>query len=294
MSSAPTTDVTFEAERSRLVGGAYRITGSRADADDIVQDAWLRWQAADRAGIDRPAAWLTTVVSRIALDRLKSAQHRRETYVGPWLPEAANVESGVEQHAEMVESLTLGFLAVLERLNPVERVVFLLADVFGVPFDEIAGVVDKSPAACRQVASRARRRVHDERPRFEPTDDEAWAVTLAFLDAATRGDMASLMELLAPEVVAVSDGGPDHHAARRPVVGVEKVARFVSNLTRRGLELGVEVEARLVNGQPGVVVFDDGVLFDALVCSVVDGRVDRIWTLVNPEKTATIDTPPVV
>ena len=143
---------TFEEERDRLLGLAYRITGSQADADDVVQEAWLRWDRSDQATVERPGAWLTTVTSRIALDRLRAAQRAREAYVGPWLPEIAVTEAGPAERAELAESLTVGFLAVLERLGPVERVVFLLADVFSVPFDEIAGVVERSPEACRQIA----------------------------------------------------------------------------------------------------------------------------------------------
>ena len=153
MSGVAMHDQIFESERTRLLGVAYRITGSRAEADDIVQEAWLRWERADHSSIERPAAWLTTVTSRLALDRLRSAQHRRETYVGPWLPDAATAEPGPAERAELVESLTMGFLAVLERLQPVERVVFLLADVFDVPFDEIATVVDRRSTTCRRTCA---------------------------------------------------------------------------------------------------------------------------------------------
>lgn len=284
----------FAAERPRLVGLAYRITGSRTEAEDVVQDAWLRWQQADRTGIRNPAAWLTTVTSRLALDTLRSARVRREAYVGPWLPEAVTPEPGPDERAEVAESITVGFLAVLERLGPVERVVFLLADVFGVPFDEIATVVDRSPEACRQVASRARRRVREERPRYAPTDAEAWRVTEAFLTAAAVGDMDAVIALLAPDAVLVSDGGPDHHAARRPVLGAERVARFVINLSRRGLREEVSIEVHPVNGQPGIVVRrPDGTLRTVLTMSVVDGRVDRVWGLVNPDKAATLHLPPI-
>jgi len=286
-------DDAFAAERSRLVGLAYRITGSRAEADDIVQEAWLRWDASDRGAIEKPAAWLTTVTSRLALDRLRSAQHRREAYVGPWLPEAATVEPGPADRAELAESLTVGFLAVLERLGPVERVVFLLADVFATPFDEIAATVGRSPEACCQLASRARRRVREGRPRFASTDADAWRVTNAFLQAVADGDLVAVTELLAPDVVGVSDGGADHRAARHPVLGPDRVARLVVNLTRRGLDLGVELDLREVNGQPAVIARIDGHVVLTAVTSVVDGRIERLWTLVNPEKTATLDLPPV-
>ncbi len=284
-------DATFEAERGRLVGLAYRITGSRAEADDVVQDAWLRWQRADPSTVVRPAAWLTTVTSRLALDRLKSARHRRETYVGPWLPEPADPEPGPADRAELAESLTVGFLTILERLGPVERVVFLLADVFGVPFDEIATVVDKTPEACRQVASRARRRVRQERPRFEATDEEAWRVTAAFLSAAQAGDLDALVALLADDALLVSDGGAERHAARRPIVA-ERIPRFVANLTRR-TEAGDVITPRLLNGQPGVVVERDGRVEFALTVSVVGGEVDRIWIHRNPTKLEALTRPPL-
>lgn len=283
----------FEAERSRLIGLAYRITGFRAEADDIVQDAWLRWQAADRSTIDRPEAWLTTVTSRIALDRLRSARSRRETYVGPWLADAVVADPNPEDHLELAESLTLGFLAVLERLQPTERVVFILADVFGLSYREIAEVVDRSPEACRQVASRARRRVREERPRFEATDDQAWRVTGAFLEAVVGGDQEALMALLAPDVVEVSDGGPDHRAGRRPVVGAKQVSRLVINLARRDLEPHLQVEVRAVNGQPGFVIYDQDQVIMAMSVSVVGGKVDRLWVLVNPDKAATVELPPI-
>lgn len=284
----------FEAERARLTGLAYRIIGSRAEADDVVQDAWLRWQGADRALIENPAGWLTTVTSRLALDHLRSARVRREAYVGPWLPEAATAEPGPAERVEVAESVTVGFLAVLERLGPVERVVFLLADVFGVPFEEIATVVDRSPEACRQVASRARRRVREGRPRYAPTDAEAWRVTEAFLGSAAMGDLGAVVALLAPDAVLTSDGGPHHRAARLPVVGAERVARFVVNLAVRQMGSGATAEARAINGQPGVVVrAADGTVLTALALSVVDGRVDRVWGLVNPDKTASLAAPPL-
>lgn len=284
-------DATFEAERRRLVGLAYRITGSRAEADDVVQDAWLRWERVDPATVLRPAAWLTTVTSRLALDRLKSARHRREAYVGPWLPEPVEPAPGPADRVELAESLTVGFLALLERLGPVERVVFLLADVFGVPFEEIGVVVGRSPEACRQVASRARGRVRDGRPRFEATDDEAWQVTAAFLGAAQAGDLAALVDLLAPGAVLVSDGGAERHAARRPILA-DRIPRFVANLAARG-EHGDVLTPRLLNGQPGVVVERAGVVEFVLTVSVVGARVDRIWIHRNPTKLESLARDPV-
>jgi RNA polymerase sigma-70 factor (ECF subfamily) len=281
----------FERERPRLEGLAYRITGSRATAEDVVQDAWLRWDRADRTAVEKPAAWLTTVTSRLALDHLKSAQHTRETYVGPWLPEVAVAEPGPEEHAELAESLTIGFLAVLERLGPTERVVFLLADVFATPFDEIAEVVDKSPEACRQIASRARTRVREGRPRFAPTDDEAWQVAMAFLLAAQVGDLDSLVSLLADDALAISDGGAEHHAARRPIIA-ERIPRFAANLSQRAPE-GTEYTFQLVNGQPAGVCWLDGVAFDVIVVAVAGGQIQRIWTIRNPNKLQSITSTPI-
>ncbi len=281
----------FEQERPRLEGLAYRITGSRMTAEDIVQDAWLRWERTDQASVERPAAWLTTVTSRLALDHLKSAQHARETYIGPWLPEVAVAEPGPAEQAELAESVTIGFLAVLERLGPTERVVFLLAEVFATPYDEIASVVGKSPEACRQIASRARTRVREGRPRFAPTDDDAWQVATAFLTAAQVGDLDALVSLLADDALAVSDGGADHHAARRPVVAA-RIPRFVSNLAARIPE-GAEVEAMAINGEPGIVISQQGRPTMAIAISVANGQVQRIWSILNPEKLQTLTCPPI-
>jgi RNA polymerase sigma-70 factor (ECF subfamily) len=279
----------FEDERSRLVGLAYRITGSRTEADDIVQDAWLRWNGTDRGAIERPAAWLTTVTSRLAIDRLRSARHRRESYVGPWLPEPTTLAPDPAEGAEAAESLTIGFLAVLERLSPTERVVFLLSDVFAVPFADIAQAVDKSPDACRQIASRARRRVREDRPRFAPTDDDAWRITAAFLAAAQQGDTQALLALLGDHAVAVSDGGPTVRAARRPIVA-DRIPRFLVNLTRRGLAAGDDVVPVCLNGQPGIAVRRRGRTTLAVVVAVADGRIDRVWTVLNPVKLAALDS----
>ncbi|WP_421121195.1 RNA polymerase sigma factor SigJ [Aquihabitans daechungensis] len=256
-----------------------------------MQDAWLRWERTDRSSVERPAAWLTTVTSRLALDHLKSAQHERETYVGPWLPEVAVAEPGPAEHAELAESVTIGFLTVLERLGPTERVVFLLADVFATPFDEIAEVVDKTPEACRQIASRARTRVREGRPRFAPTDDDAWQVATAFLTAAQVGDLDALVSLLADDALAISDGGADHHAARRPVVA-ERIPRFVANLATRMPE-GAEVEAKLINGEPGIIISEHGEPTMALALSVADGQVQRIWSILNPDKLRALARPPI-
>jgi RNA polymerase sigma-70 factor (ECF subfamily) len=282
---------TFEAERARLTGLAYRITGSRTVAEDLVQEAWIRWSATDRSTIERPAAWLTTVTSRLALDHLRSAQHRRESYVGPWLPEPTPIAVDPAEHAELAESLSMGFLAVLERLGPTERVVFLLGEVFALPYAEIATVVDRSPEACRQIASRARTRVREGRPRFEATDDEAWQVAAAFLGAAQAGDLASLIALLDPEAVLVSDGGAEHRAARRPVTAT-RIPRLVANLARR-MPTDAQLAFQLLNGQPWVVLRQQEGPTQAMGFSVVEGRIVRIWIVRNPDKLDALEAIPI-
>jgi RNA polymerase sigma-70 factor, ECF subfamily len=282
--AAPAWVDAFEAARPRLLGLAYRMLGTVADAEDVVQEAYLRWHATDHEAVERPEAWLTTVTSRLALDRLRSAQHRRESYVGPWLAEPVLVAPGPEEAAELADSLTLGFLAVLDRLGPVERAVFLLADVFAVPFAEIAEAVGKSPAACRQIASRARARIREDAPhRSAPRADEQTLIAELLLAVAT-GDVEAAVARLAPDAVCVSDGGALRRAARRPVVGAERVARFLINTSRKGYDQAT-FSAATINGRPGIVVSVQGeVDFVATFDAADDGRVAAIWMVRNPEK----------
>lgn len=302
-------DAVFAAERGRLVGLAYRITGSRLDAEDVVQEAWLRAQRVDGATLDRPEAWFTRVVSRLALDHLRSARHRRETYVGPWLPEpvrtlpaprppwssrphvtpgAVATDDDPAELAAVAESLTFGFLRLLETLGPAERVVFLLADVFDTPFDEIAAVVERTPEACRQLASRARRRVRAGDVRHDLPED-ANQVVGALLGAVAAGDVDRVVALLADDVVIVGDGGARTHTARRPVVGSRRAARYLVNLSQRWLP-HVDVEPVAINGEPGVVMRLHGRdrLFLALAVQVCDGRAAAIHIVRNPDKLAAL------
>jgi RNA polymerase sigma-70 factor (ECF subfamily) len=274
----------FEAERCHLRSLAYRMLGSLADADDVVQDTWLRWQgigAHRRAEIERPSAWLTTAATRLALDRLKSAQRQREEYIGPWLPEPVLTDHDPAESVVLAESLTLGFLTVLERLGPVERAVFLLADVFDEPFASIAATVGRSEEACRQIASRARRRVSDERRRFEPADSDA--LLQAFVAACSVGSIDAFRKVLTDDVVLVSDGGADVHAARRPVVGLDRVVRLLANLARR-LPADIDIEFHRVNHEPGLVVRRNGLPWYVLVLAVRDGRAEAVRLVLNPAK----------
>lgn len=283
---------TFEAERRRLFDVAYRLLGSVADCEDVLQEAYLRW--ADQAGrsIDNPPAFLTTVVSRLALDRLRSARSRREQYVGPWLPEPVAVSAGPDDDVVLAESLTFGFLAVLERLGPVERAVFVLHDVFAVPFAEIAGIVERSEPNCRQIARRARERVRAEGPgrRSRPTPSEQAGLIDAFLAAVVSGDVDRLEQLLAEDVVHVSDGGADHHAARRPVVGRHRVARLFVNLAKRAPQ-GAAVEMLTLNGEPSIMVTVEGRPFVTVTLRFAGGLVTDIWAVVNPDKIAHLGRP---
>lgn len=288
----PAPDAVFEAERGRLHGLAYRMLGSAADADDVVQETWLRWHRLGpdgRAAVERPAAWLTTAASRIALDVLKSAQRQRQHYVGPWLPEPLLTAADPADTVEQAESLTLGFLVVLERLAPVERAVFLLGDVFGESYAAIAAVVDRSEDACRQIAARARRRVRDERRRVTSPAGAATATDLVhrFMAACAFGQVDELRSILVEDVVLVSDGGRTVHAARRPVVGAERVSRFLANVTRR-LPVTVAVEMVRVNGEPGLL-FRRGGRPSMVMAFEVDGdRIAAVRLVINPAKLARI------
>ncbi|HKA03292.1 MAG TPA: RNA polymerase sigma factor SigJ [Acidimicrobiales bacterium] len=278
----------FAQERPRLLGLAYRLLGSVIDAEDVVQDAWLRWQRADRSEIDNPAAWLTTVTSRLGLDRLRAQQRRKEDYVGPWLPEPFAGGPGPEERAELAESLTLGFLAVLDRLGPVERAVFLLADVFGEPFPSIARSVGRSEDACRQIASRARRRVREERAGARAADR---GLLEKLVLAISAGEVDRVIELLAPEIVLVSDGGANRHAARRPIVGRERVARYLVNLAGRWSPEDGTAEIADVNGAPALVLRFDAAAPVVMTSDRVGDRVVTIRLVVNPEKLGALDRP---
>lgn len=289
-------ELLFAAERARLVGLAYRILGSRLDAEDVVQEAWFRLQRSDLDAIEVPEAWLTTVVSRLALDQLKSARRRRETYVGPWLPEPVRTPQRTDDDpaelAAMGETLTTGFLQLLDSLNPVERVVFLLAEVFQVPHSQIATVVDRSPDATRQIASRARRRIKQVESPRPALDPRANHVVDQLVAALLEGDLDQVLGLVADDAELVSDGGAETHAARRPVVGAERVARFATNITKRlGAFAGtatVEMERNPINAEPGLVVLLDGQPFLAASFTVVDGKVSRVHLMRNPSKLAAL------
>jgi len=274
----------FEEHRRHLFGVAYRMLGSVAEAEDVVQDTWLRWEAAADDDVRSPRSYLTTVATRLAIDRLRSAQRRREEYVGPWLPEPLVTDDDPASTAELADSLSVAFLLVLERLNPVERAVLLLHDVFGYGYDEVASIVERTPANCRQIASRARAHLTGARPvRPRPTQEEEQRLAFAFSAAATSGDLAALEGMLAEDAVLWSDGGAARRAARRPVRGRDRVARFIVNVAQR---MPVDGSAEFVhlNGEPAIIVRTPAGPYFTMAVELDGGVVRSVRTVTNPEK----------
>ncbi len=287
--SAPSHDSDpFQHARPRLLGLAYRMLGSRADAEDILQDAWLRYQGVDPDGIDNPDAWLTTVVTRLSLDRLKSARVQREVYVGPWLPEPVVDANGMspESATELADDLSFALLLTLERLTPAERAAFLLHDVFDTPFATVAAALERSEAACRQLASRARKAVRQAHPGQQATDADHLALLQQFVVAIGSGRTEGLMQLLATDAIAYADGGGVRISALNPIRGRTNVARFYMGLARKFITRGTEATMRTIvlNGRPAVLLFLDGQLDQALNIDVRDGLINRIYSVRNPEK----------
>jgi len=275
----------FERHRRHLAGLAYRMLGSVAESEDVVQDAYLRWHAADRGAIDNPKAYLTTVIMRLALDRARSAQRRREIYVGPWLPERV-VEAAPPAEA-VAGDASFALMLALERLSPLERAAFLLHDVFDLDFDEVAAALGRSTAACRQFASRARGRVRSARPRFEVDADESRRVADAFFAASRSGDTAALRELLAEAVALHSDGGGRRRAMLRVLTGVDRVSRLFLYIARNGARATARwFRLVAINGLPGwLTVEADGAL-QATAVEIEDGRIAAIYIVRNPDKLA--------
>jgi len=276
--------------RPLLFSIAYRMVGSVSDAEDIVQDAYLRYhRATQEAGtqVDSPKSYLSTVTTRLALDHLRSARVRREQYVGPWLPEPllTDPEPDVAERVELDESMSVAFLVVLESLSPVERAVFLLHDVFDFSYAEIATIVDKTQANCRQLATRARRRVDEGRPRFTSSPDELTEITERFLAACRDGDVESFVELLADDVVFYGDGGGHGYGIPNPVYGGDRVARLLAGFQRQFEPGEVTLEPVEVNGQPGARCLDaSGRLVNVLTIDIEDGAVQRVWSVINHDK----------
>ncbi|WP_455359537.1 RNA polymerase sigma factor SigJ [Streptomyces sp. SYSU K21746] len=288
MATDTVTDL-FEEHRPVLTGVAYRMLGRVADAEDVVQDAWLRWSAADRDDVQQPRAYLVRITTRLAIDRLRQLQSRREAYVGPWLPEPLVTDFGhtvpdTAERAVLAESVSFAVLVVLESLSPLERAVFVLREAFGFPFAEIATALDRSEAAVRQLAGRARRHVEERKPRFDVDPDERRALTERFLAAASGGDLDSLMSLLAPDVRLVGDSGGKAKAPLRVIETADKVGRFLAGAAQKGVAAVVDYRFVELNGAPALLVLADGRPDSVFQLEVVDGRIQCIYIVRNPDK----------
>lgn len=274
--------------RARLLGLAYRMLGSFADAEDVVQDAYLRFARADRDGVRSTEAFLVRIVTRLCLDRLKSARARRETYVGPWLPEPVTEVEPVtpETARELADDLSFALMLTLERLTGPERAAFLLHDVFETPYAEVAEALGKSEAACRQLAARARKAVRRERPLQQADAQEHAALLGGFMEAIASGDPARLRHLLTDDAVALSDGGGVKPAALNPIFGADKVVRFFVGLHRKAAaqEMKTRFAPVAINGAPGCLVFIDGDLDQTITIDICDHRIRTIYIVRNPDK----------
>lgn len=286
----------FEAQRPLLLGIGYRILGAVADAEDVVQEAWLRWSGVDLAEVRNAEAFLTTVVTRLALDRLRRVKARREVYPGSWLPEPValarvTVDGDADEEptaAELADSLSMALLVVLETLSPLERAAFVLREVFDRPYADVAAVLGRTEPAVRQLVHRARDRVRAGRPRYE-TDQATHAdVARRFGAACVDADIAALLDVLAPDVVVLSDGGGVAQAPRRPVHGRAKVARLLAGISGR-VPAGVEISYEAINGRLGAVARLGGAALSAVSLTVVDGRVQTVHLIANPAKLAALD-----
>jgi RNA polymerase sigma-70 factor, ECF subfamily len=276
----------FEQLRPRLFGVAYRMTGSVADADDICQDAWLRWRSTDTTTIDNPEAYLVRVVTHQAIDHARALHRKRETYIGPYLPEPLITPTADYplEVAELADSLTFAFLVMLDTLDPIERAVILLHDVFGYTFDEVGCAMNRTSAACRKTASRARRTLRAQPAPTTRASDQHVRALRSFVAATVAGDINALIALLAPDIVQLDDTGGTRPAARRPVVGAERVARLMINLTRR-LAPNTRAETVLVNTNLGLLLRTNGRPDLVLAFEFeFDDRIARIWVQANPEK----------
>ncbi|MFF2084125.1 RNA polymerase sigma-70 factor [Nocardia sp. NPDC058176] len=290
-SGAPPTHApdAFDTFRPLLFTIAYEILGSAADAEDVLQDSYLRWREVPRTEVEHPRAYLVQVVTRQSINHLRTVRRRREDYVGTWLPEPIRTTPEAGHDVLLAESVSMAMLLVLETLGPTERAVFVLSEVFGHSLVEIAELIGKSDTAVRQIAHRARAHVRSRRQRFQPDSETSRAVIARFLLAARTGDVEALLAVLAPDVVQISDGGGRVSAARRPITGAEQVARFLVGLVR-GPMAGMSVEFGTFNAAPAVLARDvDGRLDSVLLVEVIDDLVTGLYAIRNPDKLGSVD-----
>ncbi|MGW4106067.1 RNA polymerase sigma-70 factor [Streptomyces sp. NPDC004976] len=287
MTADSVTDV-FEEHRPLLLGVAYRMLGRVADAEDVVQDAWLRWSGDDRSAVREPRGYLVRVTTRLAIDRLRQIKARRETYVGPWLPEPYATHFGdtvpdTAERAVLADSVSLAVLVVMESLSPLERAVFVLREAFGYPYADIAAMLDRREPAVRRLAGRARGHIEERRPRYEVDPVRRRDLTERFLAAAAGGDLAGLMELLAPDVRLVGDSGGKSRAPLRVLEGADHVGRFLLGVAVKGVG-DMTVRFLELNGGPAVLVLSGGRPDSVFQLDVADGRVQAVYIVRNPDK----------
>ncbi|MET9215765.1 MULTISPECIES: RNA polymerase sigma-70 factor [unclassified Nocardia] len=278
----------FVTHRNLLFTVAYEILGSAADAEDVLQETWLRWADVDQAEIRDPRAYLVRIATRQALTRLRTLGRRKETYVGPWLPEPLLTAPDVAEDVELADSVSMAMMLVLETLAPIERAVFVLREVFDLAYDEIAAAVDKSPAAVRQIAHRARAHVAARRPRGPVSSAQSRDALAAFARAVETGDLQGLLDLLAPEVVLLADGGGVVKAVVRPIVGADKVARLMAGGLPR-FPGAVSTEPTQINGAPALIVRRDGTVDSVVTVRLDDGAITGLYVVRNPEKLSRIE-----
>ena len=284
MTPTGTSVTTFEALRGRLFGLAYRMLGSRADAEDVVQETYVRWHQVTPGSVENPEAWLVTTTSRLAIDRLRRLKTEREAYVGPWLPEPIVTEAPPDRNLDLAADLSIAFLTLLERLAPEERAAFLLHDVFDVGYREIAAVIERSEAACRQVVHRARERVRDERKRFDATEATKATLLQQFMDAMEARDEQALLSLFAPDATWTADGGGKVGAAPLPIVGAARIARLVIGLREKFWAPNRTVEVATVNGETGLCIRDGNRLAATMSIATDGERIVAVYAVVNPDK----------
>lgn len=277
----------FVAHRSLLFTVAYEMLGSAADAEDVLQETWLRWSQADHDGVRDPRAYLLRITTRLALNQVRTLSRRRETYVGPWLPEPLLTTPDIAGDVELAESVSTAMLLVLETLGPVERAVFVLREVFALPFGEIAQILDRTPEAVRQIAVRARGHVHARRPRQQPSAREQRAVLERFHATLAGADLQELMDALAPDVVLLTDGGGVRKAALHPIRGADKVIRFLLGVMPQNADY--RVDALPVNGGIGMCLVQGDTLDTVATLRITDGRISELYLVRNPHKLHRLD-----
>ncbi len=274
---------TFNEQRPLLFSIAYRMLGSAMDAEDIVQEAFVRWHRTSDAEVQSPKAYLSTIITRLCIDQLRSARVQREVYIGPWLPEPLVTEDMPDKNVELADSLSMAFLVLLESLSPTERAVFLLREVFDYDYEEIAKIVDKTEANCRQMVRRARQHITERRPRYEVSQEQRQEITRQFMQACINGDMDGLLTLLADDITSYSDGGGKVTAARIPIIGPEKVANFMLKIASKA-PANYTIRFTEINGQPGVIGYLDGQPLNVMIFGVANGRVQTLHMVLNPDK----------